>query len=200
MRARRIPSAFIALLAALFFAPLAKADPVENAVIDIRAKYNKIEGAKLPSKSINWEPGDDPAWGKMTKYYSDGNLVKVYFNFGEGDHGGGDEYYYYWNGEFIFAFANQSYWKFTGRTKADGQEETADVNIEQRLYFANGQLIRHLYREASSTNPQLLKQIMAATENAHQNDPEFASQVQRRAILAASASSPGDIENIIYGE
>ncbi len=196
MKPLRVLPALILLLSALSFAPVAKAD----AIADIRAKYNQIEGAKLSGKTIKWEPGDDPAWGTLTKYYSDGKLVKVHFNFGEGDHGGGDEYYYYWNDDLIFAFANQGYWKFTGNTKADGQEETADVAIEQRLYYAGGNLIRHLYKEASSTNPDLLKLIMDGTENAIKNDPEFAAQIQRRANLAAGANGTGDIENIIYGE
>ena len=196
----RILLATAILGSVLSFSFSANADAVENAVKDIRAKYNQIEGAKLPSNQVAWDPGDDPAWGTLTRYYSDGNLVKIHFNFGEGDHGGSDEYYYYWNGELFFAFANQGYWKFTSRTKADGQEQTADVAIEQRLYFSNGNLIRHLYREAESTNPDLLKQIMAATENAHQNDPEFANAVQRRGILAAQASSGAHIENMIYGE
>ena len=190
----------VALLAPFSFSQLLRADPIENAVKEIRATYNTIEEADLSGKTLKWEPHNDSFQGRITQYFSEGNLVKVHLSFEDGAHGGSDVYYYYSNGELFFAFVVGGYWKFSGRAKADGEAETVDICSEDRLYFKEGRLIRHLYKRAQSTDPALIKSIMAATENAHHDDPEFADQVQRRAILAVSASSPGDIEKIIYSE
>ena len=190
----------VALFAPFTFSQLLRADPLDNVVREIRATYNTIEEADLSGKTLKWEPHNDPAQGRITQYYSEGNLVKVHLSFGEGGHGASDEYYYYSDGELFFAFVVGGYWKFSGRAKADGHAETVDIGSEHRLYFKEGRLFRHLYKHAQSTDPALIKSIMAATENAHYNDPEFVAQVQRRATLAVTASSPGDIEKILYGE
>ena len=199
MRFKLARTALVAITVSFIGGSLSFADPLEDAIKDIREKYKKIEEAKLLSETMKWHPEDDIVSGTLTHYHSDGDLVKAHFSFGDGGHGEGDEYYYYWNGECFFVFADHGYWKFTGRAKPDGQGETVDILFQQRLYFKEGQLIRHLYKEGETTDPELRDQIMAATENSDRSDPEFAAQILLRARLAAQATDPEDLKSIIDG-
>ncbi|MAB77087.1 MAG: hypothetical protein CMO47_11610 [Verrucomicrobiales bacterium] len=183
-------TALVAIAVSFIGSSFSFADPLEDAIKDIREKYKKIEGAKLPSETMRWQPQDDIVSGNLTHYYSDGDLVKAHFRFGDGGHGEGDEYYYYWNDECFFVFADHGYWTFTGRAKPDGQGETVDFIFQDRLYFQKGQLIRHLHKEGESTDPKLRGEIMAATENSDRNDPEYAADILLRARLAAKAAKP----------
>tara|TARA_R110000850_G_scaffold142269_1_gene264318 strand:- start:4454 stop:5110 length:657 start_codon:yes stop_codon:yes gene_type:complete len=189
----------LAFICFVFASPL-KADWIEDAVKDIRSKYNQIEGSDSKSSKIEWESDQEPAYGTLTKYFQNGNLAKIHFNFGEGDHGGSDEYYYYWNGTLIFVFVNQSYWRFSGGTLPNGESETIDVSAEQRLYFSNGSLIRHLRKEAQSTNASALSRILGETSNENFNDPEFANAAMRRGTLAPGVSDVRGVENMVFGQ
>ena len=187
------------LTAAVLLPTVVFADPVEEAISDIRAKYNRIEGWQMAPQRITFESQVDPASGELKKYYYDGQLAKANLIFAEGDHGGGDETYYYHGGELFFAYVVQSYWKFTGRTLANGESETVDVMSEHRLYFSGGNLIRHLRKEVQSTNPEALRGLLANAPNQPYSDPGFASDVQRRGIRCSSVSSPAGLEQVVVG-
>lgn len=80
------PSRFLALtLFTLLFTPGLRADPVEDQVKDIRARYNAIEGAKLTGTKVEFESQDEPLSGTCTSYSQGGAVVKVHIAWGAGD-------------------------------------------------------------------------------------------------------------------
>ncbi|MEM1443171.1 MAG: hypothetical protein AAGF67_12570 [Verrucomicrobiota bacterium] len=185
---------------AVFFsltASVALADPVEDAVSDIRAKYNQIEGGKLDKQVIEFAPEDDPSYGKVTKYFQNGQLVKANYVFGAGDHGGADETYYYHNGQLFFIYVAQSSWRFTGNTLSNGESETIDSMVEHRLYFQNGNLIRHLRKEVESTNYDALGSLIAKAKNQPHQDPSMASAAKMRGFQIPGVGSWQDIATML---
>ncbi len=173
------------------------ADAIEDAVSDIRAKYNQIEGASLDTQVIEFEPDDDPSYGKVTKYFQNGQLVKAHYIFGQGDHGGADETYYYHNGQLFFIYIAQSSWRFSGKTSANGESETIDTLIEHRLYFSNGNLIRHLRKEVESTNYDALGSMIAKAPNKPHEEPSLSSSAKMRGFQMPAVSSAQDIATML---
>lgn len=178
----------------------AKADWIEDAVKDIRAKYNQIEGWKKRSETIKFESDQEPLFGTLTKYYSGETVVKIEFSYTAGDHGGADESYYYDNGQLMFIYTADSYWSFTGNVQPDGQSETKDTLIEQRLYFAKNQLIRHLRKSVESTNPEKLKSLVSKAENQPYQDPDTANRLFLRGLKLPFVSSGKEIEALMTSE
>lgn len=173
------------------------ADQIEAAVNGIRAKYNAIESAKLTTQVIEFEPDDDPSYGKLTKYFQNGNLVKANFVFSQGDHGGGDETYYYDKGQLFFIYVDERSWRFTGNTLPNGESETIDTMTEHRLYFSNGNLIRHLRKQVESTDYEAIGGMIAKVANQPFNDPAFASAAKMRGFQAPGIGSWQDIGTIL---
>lgn len=193
-----IKTRFLTLSALLtLFVGSAHADWVEEAVTDIRAKYNQIEGAKLETQVIEFQPDDDPAYGKITKYFQNGQLVKANYVFGEGDHGGGDETYYYYNGQLFFIYIDQRSWRFTGKTMANGESETIDTMTEHRLYFANGNLIRHLRKQVESTDYEAIGSMIAKVANQAHQDPAMASAAKMRGFQVPGVGNWQDIATML---
>ncbi len=187
-----LPLVFLTLMTAP-----AVADQVEAAVSEIRAKYNQIESAKLTTQVIEFEPDDDPSYGKLTKYFQNGQLVKANFVFGQGDHGGGDETYYYDNGQLFFIYVDERSWRFTGKTLPNGESETIDTMTEHRLYFSNGALIRHLRKQVESTDYDAIGSLIANVANQPFSDPAFASAAKMRGFQAPGIGSWQDIGTIL---
>ena len=146
---------------------------------------------------IEFAPDDDPSYGKVTKYFQNGQLVKANFVFGEGDHGGADETYYYENGQLFFIYVAQNSWGFTGQTAANGESETIDTMTEHRLYFSNGALIRHLKKEVKSTNYEALASLIAKAPNQTHNDPTLSSAAKMRGFQIPGVGSWQDIATIL---
>lgn len=184
---------FVASLTSLL-TPMGQADPVEDAVADIRARYNLIEGAKLRSSQVEFESNEEPVAGSCVRYYQGDQLVKVHLSYAMGDHGGGDEYFYYQNGELFFAYATDSYWGFTGGTLPNGESETIDTAVEHRTYFVDGALIRHLFKEVKSKTPENIAALLSKAPNQPCDDGERAARLYRfgsGAFLVKTASDLG---------
>lgn len=177
----------------LLVAPGLRADPVEDQVKNIRARYNAIEGAKLPGTKVEFESQDEPLSGSCTTYAQGGAVVKVHISWGAGDHGASDEYYYYDTNGLFFVYATDGSWGFTGNTLPNGESETVDTTIEHRVYLAGGEIIRHLKKEARSTNAGALPGLIAKAPNLPANDPERAGELLRRGQGAAWVRSPADL-------
>ncbi|MDF1823657.1 MAG: hypothetical protein P1U68_03385 [Verrucomicrobiales bacterium] len=174
-----------------------RADWVEDAVTDIRSKYNQIESATLQTQVIEFQPEDDPAYGKLTKYLENGQVVKATFIFGQGDHGGGEETYYYHNGQLFFIYIDERSWRFSGKAMANGESETIDTMTEHRLYFANGKLIRHLRKQVESTDYEAIGSLIAKVANEPYQDPAKASAAKMRGFQVPGVSSWQDIAAIL---
>lgn len=173
-RRSRLAPAFAFVIAFALVAPGAFADPVEDAVKEIRALYNSIEGKKLRSEKIEFETQDEPIFGALTRYYEGTDLVKAHLFFGAGDHQATDAYFYYRGGELFFVFASDGTWRFTGTSLPNGESETIDTVTEHRLYLSGGRLVRHLTKEAKSKNPDQLKGLVAKAANLPGTDLERA--------------------------
>lgn len=195
------------LIAALFFSllagalmPVAHADSTEDAVSDIRARYNQIEGKKLRSEKIDFEATDGPGSGSCTRYYQGSELVKIHLAYSLGDHGGSDEYYYYTGGQLFFAFATDSSWAFTGKTLPNGESETIDSATEHRAYFVEGTLIRHLFREAQSKDPKSLNSLLNKLPNKPCPDADRAAGLSRNGNAAFLVKTPAALGELLMAE
>lgn len=180
------------LLLLLFSISGLKADPVEDKVKEIRARYGEIEGAKLRTRAIEFESQDEPLSGTCTLFFQGDEIVKVFLSYGAGDHGASDEYYYYKGGELFFVYASDGYWRFTGETLSNGESETIDSAVEHRVYIDQGRIIRHLSKEATSKNPAALKGLLAKAENRPSADADRAGWLLRRGLRAHTIRSAGD--------
>lgn len=191
--ARRLFLASVAILGSdgLF------AQSVEEKVTEIRARYNAIEGAKLRTKSIEFEARDEPLSGTCTLHYQGDEIVKIHLFYGAGDHGASDEYFYYTNGVLFFAYASDGSWGFTGGTLPSGESETIDSVVEHRVYIENGTILRHLEKTASSKKPAELKGLLAKAPNSPGSDPERASELVRHGQRALRVHDAGSALGVL---
>ncbi len=190
-----LPLLLLLSLVKLSIPPARCADPVEARIGEIRARYNAIESAKLRSQTVEFEAEDGTVSSTCTIYFQGGEIVKVHL-FRGSDHWASDEYFYYSGGELIFAFATDGSWRFTGKTLANGESETVDRTVEHRVYFSAGRVIRHLLREASSTDPGKLKGLLAKASNRASDDTDRAEQLARRGKAARSVKSAADLRDV----
>ncbi len=175
----------------------ARADWVEDAVTQIRARYNEIEAASLRSASLNFEATDGPESGKLTRYYQGQEMVKAVLTYSLGDHGGAEESYYYSQGQLCFVYAASSSWRFTGRTLANGESETADESAEQRIYFRDGQMIRDLRKIVQVPSGKSASQLLKAEKNQPHSDPETESRVWRWGQGLPTITTPQEVLTLL---
>jgi len=182
----------IALVAfALFpFTTCLKADDqADKMVKGIRSLYSSIEDGAKKSKTFSVQADEGPEEGKMTIYLQNGRLAKIHISYILGDHGGSDEYFYYNNGELIFAYLSDSSWRFSGKQKADGNQETIDKLTEYRLYLNQGKIIRSLKKTTESSNPKALKALIKKAKNEPCNDLPLLSEIQKRGTTLSGIST-----------
>jgi hypothetical protein len=175
----------------------AQADWVEDAVTQIRARYNEIEAASLRAESLSFEATDGPESGKLTRYYQGQELVKAVMSYSMGDHGGAEESYYYSQGQLCFVYAASSSWRFTGQTLANGESETADESAEQRIYFRDGQMIRDLLKVVQVPSGKSAAQLLKAAKNQPHSDPETESRVWRWGQGLPTVRTPQEVLGLL---
>lgn len=192
---------FFCLLAFLsgIVPPALRAADVEARIREIRAKYESVENAKLSKKTISFEGEDEPVNGECTFYRQGDQIVKVVFTYG-GDHGANDESYYYDGGRLFFVHASDGAWNFTGRTLPNGESETVDSVTEHRVYVDGGAIIRHLVKEAQSTDGAKLPGILAKTENKPGDSGERAQRLVRIGDALLQVSGPKDLEKVLMAQ
>ena len=173
-------SLLFALLLSLFLTGAAFSE--DGRIIDIRKKYNTIEGSNLSSKVL--KSGDEATPVKVTRYTKSGQTMKIVAEF-SGDHGTRTEYYYYWDSQLFFAFVVDEWWQFTGQKNSNGESETIEGLRETRLYFQNEVCIRSLRKELTHKDPKWLKKQIGKTENKSFSDPKetYATLKQGKSLL-----------------
>ena len=174
------------LLFGLIFSCLAPAsafaqDSTESDIKEIRTRYSEIENKAKASEKFSVQAEDGPEEGDMTRYLLNGELVKIHISFILGDHGGSDEYYYFQDGELFFVYKSDSHWRFSGEKNASGEPGTIDVVTEYRVYWKDGGVIRALKKEASSTDPDKLADLLKKQENKISSDADINEAVMLRA-------------------
>lgn len=176
--------------------PALRAADVEGRIREIRAKYEAIENARLSKKTISFEGEDEPVNGECTLYRQGDRIVKAVFTYG-GEHGANDESYYYDDGLLFFVHASDGTWNFTGRTLPNGESETVDSVTEHRVYIDGGEIIRHLVKEAKSTDGSKLPAILAKTENKPGDSGGRAQRMLRVGAALLQVGGPKDLEKIL---
>lgn len=193
---RRAAALLFTALALLAFSSSRAAD--EEAIVkDIRERYNRIEGAKLRPREIEFASDSDPVSGTFTRYFQGDKLVKIKLSYGMGDHGGSEEYYYYDQGELFFVFATDSAWSFSGETLPSGESGTIDTAVEHRVYFFDGSLVRHLSREVKSKDPAAVSGLLKKATNQPSTDSDRASRLYSVGLGAYVATTGSAILQLL---
>ena len=189
---------FTAVTAIVFtaFTTAVRADWVEDAVKDIRAKYNQIEGWKKQSATIKFEADDGPESATMKRHVYNGQTVQIDLEYSLGDHGGATVSYYYHGGQLFFAFRSMGSWSFTGKQLPNGESETVDSATEDRIYFKDNQVIRMLRKDADSKDGSALGKILAKTENYPVDDPGLAAEIQQRAYQLLQVQNSAGLKSL----
>lgn len=196
---RRAGLAFALLLpvGALCAEATPSSDSIEDTIRAIRADYAAIQGQRLRTETIDFAAEDEPLVGTLTRSLDGDVVVKIHLSYGLGDHGASDEFFYYRHGHLFFVHATDGAWSFTGRTLADGSSETIDTIVEHRVYFNAGQIIRHLRKEAWSTDPAALPARLDQAPNrpaATVADQSRAEQLMLHGLHAYRVESRDDLE------
>ncbi|MDF1853161.1 MAG: hypothetical protein P1U85_20150 [Verrucomicrobiales bacterium] len=178
---------------ALVAAPAIHAE--DERILEIRAKYNQTENAKLSQRTIKLDDGPETA--ELVKSYdANGILVKMAFTSGS-DHGFGTEYYYVDRGNLYFVFQTQGSWRFD----PNGPEGTTiDTSMERRVYYAKEQVIRHLLKEASSRNPEAVAGLLKKAENKNVSNAEAEAILLSNAKRLLLVDTQKELENFLYQE
>lgn len=123
------------------------------ATIDaIRREYSRIEALaandKLRQDSLEYECAE--MYGTLRFFYEGDELLLASRDYVVGDHFGGEEAYYFHQGEPFFAFLTESSWQFDTESTAAADSEstpTRDDIYELRRYYADGRVIKELYKD-----------------------------------------------------
>lgn len=188
------PLALLTALSVLFLSPALHADWVEDIVSQIRADYNATEGASLRQQVIQFDDG--PVTAELKKYYRGDDLVKMAFTSG-GDHGVATDYFYFKNGKLYFIYQEQGSWSFD----PNGPEGTTiDTAREQRIYYHDDKVVRHLVKEASSRDAEAVPGLLKKAANQPVNDPEAAVGLGNSGYRLRAVKNSADLERYLYEE
>lgn len=181
-------------LVALILTPIVRADWVEDVVKQIRADYNATESARLTKRTIQFDDGPEVA--ELTKHYRGDEVVKLVFSSGS-DHGAATDYYYFKNGQLYFIYQTAGSWSFD----PNGPEGTTiDTGREQRIYFHDNKVIRHLVKEVSSRDANAITGLLAKASNQTVNDPDGAVSLGNTGYRLLQVNNASQLEKYIYGE
>lgn len=169
-----------------------RADWVEDAVKQIRADYNATESASLTKRTIKLDGGPEVA--ELTKYYRGDALVKMVFTSG-GDHGAATDQYYFKNGQLYFIYQSAGGWSFD---PSGGEGATIDTGREQRIYFKDNKVIRHLVKEVKSRDGNMINKLLAKAANTPTNDPEGATALGNAGYRLLNVTNQQQLENFLY--
>lgn len=135
-------------------AAIAQSTGKSRQVQDIRTEYTRINKASLTRKTISWkspEACQPYQEGKVTFYYEQGKLVKLYSEGGE-DHGTWKEEYYFKNGQLIFIYQNDAY---------GGAANPTEYTYQNRYYLQDGKVFYKLEsREETKADEEGLRRLL----------------------------------------
>ncbi len=141
----------------------------ENEISQIRTRFGEIMAAKsqdkLNVKELNYECSNDPMMGSISFYYENKELVLIEHSSNDGSHGGGTEQYFISKGSLFFYFEEVSFWQFAPNSNDSEQPETVDIYKEERLYFHENKLIRHLLKEFQTASNEDAAMVSSKTPN-----------------------------------
>jgi len=123
-----------------------KADETtEEILATIRETYAAITSKKelevLRKELTEFECVNDPGSGTLTRYYDREELVILHLSTGS-DHSWESDMVYFSEGEPFFVFREEGYWQFGGPLNEDGNPNTIDKIMEERLYLKDGKVLK----------------------------------------------------------
>ncbi len=115
------------------------AQDTDKEIQQIRKEYQRINKAKLTSKTIKWENDIEACLppemsGSVTYFYEKNKLVKIYSEGGE-DSGEWKEEYYFKNGVLFFIYQNNAW---------GGTEQPTFYKVQRRIYIRNNKAFNTL--------------------------------------------------------
>ncbi|BDS06067.1 hypothetical protein NT6N_11070 [Oceaniferula spumae] len=171
---------------------------VESKVSQIRKWYSEIESDKtLKKTSFNDGDKDGPDRLEITRYTTaDGELKKLH-RYAGGDHGVGNETYYFHNGKLFFVYIASNYWRFAGSEGPNGESETLDIASQQRLYFHNDQCIKALEKRLEVKGADGAPLLLDKVPNKMKEIDDRMQSYVARAKRFAEIRSQGDFEKFL---
>jgi len=162
-------------------------EQTDAAVKEIRMWYAAIEGDKsLKKQTISDGTEDEPGHVKITRYTSASGALKKVHQYSGGDHGVGNETYYFNEGKLFFVYTSSEYWRFTGKKTSSGESEVIDIASQLRLYFKDGKCIKALEKRIEITGADEIRQLLKKEPNKPREiDSEMQSYAGRAKQLAA---------------
>lgn len=122
-------------------------ESTETLIADIREKYaavtTKKESNLLRKDSLGFECESGPGGGTLLRYYDGDDLVLLHHSAG-GEHSWESDRVYFSAGKPFFVFHEEGYWQFGGPLNEDGNPNTIDKIMEERLYLKDGKVLKAL--------------------------------------------------------
>lgn len=162
----------------------------EDSIKQIRKWYGEIQNDKnLKKQTFKDGEGDGGGEFELTRYTTaKGELRKIH-RYGGGDHGVGNETYYFRGGKLFFVYITSQYWRFTGEKDPNGESEVIDIASQLRLYFKDGKCIKALEKRIAIKGADELRQLLDKQPNKPKEiDDELHSYENRAKQLAAIKS------------
>lgn len=179
-------------------------DPDENdfdgRIAQIRGEFAIIEAAVADSsytmQVFSYECPDEPQGGELIQYFEGDEIRKIEHSYYAGDHGGGQDLFYFDDSQLFFSLEEQSYWQFSGGVNEQGEPNgTVDHFEVYRYYYdVTGSPIQTLYKEFDIRSPSENPVDRNEVPNTRVADN---SQAQTRADLTVSYLSTDDFKKLI---
>lgn len=187
----------LALMTIVLLGDIALADN-EAELKQIRQWYNQVQGDKSLKKTIIKTGEDEEPHGVTVTHYAtaSGELRKLHIASG-GEHGGEDVTYYYQDGSLFFIYSAYQSWRFTGKTKADGQTGTIDSGGQSRYYFAGGKCIKALGKNAQTKDADNLAELLEKAESQPIVHHDTAPAYLKKSKVLAQVKNRADLEKFL---
>jgi len=161
----------------------------EDSIKQIRKWYVQVENDKGLTKQTFKDGEEGEGEIKITRYTSAKGELKKIHRYAGGEHGVGNETYYFREGKLFFVYIASEHWRFTGEKGADGQDEVIDIASQLRLYFNGGKCIKALEKRIAIKGADELRQLLEKEPNKPKEiDARLHSYVNRAKQLAAIKS------------
>lgn len=144
-------------------------EQIEDTLAQIRNIYARIMSemgdSTYSKKVLEYNCPDYPQKGEISYYFDSARLKYINCTYTEGGHGSGSlELFLKKGGGLVFAYETQSFWSFN-HSDASNEQSTKGSFIQNRYYFNNGRLIRHLYKDFEVLDAEKFDSIDQSTPN-----------------------------------
>ena len=179
--------------------PALTEEEAENLAKTIRGHFNEINLHDHRISAVEFAAEDGPLGGKvvLNRNSATGSMELITVDGQTGDHSGFSESFYFWDGELIFVFRQETQWSF----HPQNPNQTIDTVKEERFYFHKGQIFRALRKDYEGGGPENLQKAQREAENKPLQlkggeAPEFFSRASRLLITRKPADALAIYESV----